>query len=163
MRALPEGDRAPRVPAVLPTDPELQMLPVADRAQITQLARGREQGHGRIAEAERRKLLELLRQLERKRQSARHDRIDRRGGRKLVLAQHRVRVLGEGARKHIHLRRINREPGRRAMAAPADEMVRAGGERLVQVEGSGRTARALPQLVAAGDQHDRPVVPLDEA
>src|SRR5919202_6496093 len=48
------------------------------------------------------------------------------------------------------------------MAAEALELVRAGAEARVEVERGDRPARPLPEVVGAGDQHDRPVEPLYE-
>src|SRR3954454_3987590 len=49
------------------------------------------------------------------------------------------------------------------MAAPPLEMSRALAQPVVQVEGRDRAARAFPVPLGACDQHDRPVVALDQA
>src|SRR6266545_5010588 len=73
--AHPERDRAAAVAAVLAADAEAQVLAVADRREVAQLAAGREQCDAGIAEPERRELRELLREFERERHAARDDRI----------------------------------------------------------------------------------------
>src|SRR5581483_6441948 len=72
-----ERDRAAGVGAVA-THAEAQMLALADRGEVAELAAGREQGHLGIAEPERRQLRELRAQVEREPRPARHDPVDAR-------------------------------------------------------------------------------------
>ena len=71
-------------------------------------------------------------------------------------------MLGERTLECIELGRHDRQTRRRAMPAPPGEMVRAGRQSAVQVELRYRAARALPLAICPGDQHDRPVIPVDE-
>ena len=83
------------------------------------------------------------------------DRVDPGHGREVVLGEDRVGVRGEGGGERLQARRVDREAGGGAVAAEALQVLRAGGERAVQVEGGQRAARALPVAVGARDQHDR--------
>ena len=82
-RADAERDRAAGVEAVAP-DAEAQMLPLAHRRELAELAARREQRHLGIAEPERREPRELRAELERQPRAARHDRVD---------VRHRLRGL----------------------------------------------------------------------
>src|SRR4029077_17414352 len=90
VRSLTERDRAAGVAAVLAAHTELQMLAVSHRAEVAPLAGRSEQRHAGIPQAERGELAQLLGELERQRQAARDDRVDRRDGRQLLLRKHRV-------------------------------------------------------------------------
>ena len=57
---------------------------------------------------------------------------------------------------------LDRQPRGGAVAAEAQQMAGARAEPGVQVERRHRPARPLPLAVGAGDDHDRPVVALDE-
>ena len=57
---------------------------------------------------------------------------------------------------------LDRQPGGGTVTAEALRCAGARAEARVQVERRHRAARALPLAVGAGDQHDRPVVALDE-
>ena len=138
------------------------MLAVADRGEGAELAAGGEQRHGRVAEPERRELLELGAELERELLSARHDRVDPGHGREVVVDEQARRVLGERVREQLEVLRDDREARGGAVAAPPPEQPRAGGEPAVQVEGRDGAAGALPLPLAAGDQDDGTVEALDE-
>ena len=73
-----------------------------------------------------------------------------------------VGVGGERLGERVDVLGPDREAGRGAMAAEALEMLGAGGEAAVQVEGAGRAAGPLPVVPGAGDQDDGPVEALDE-
>ena len=117
--------------------------------------------HAGVADPERREAPELHAQVEIELR-ARHDRIDARHRPQVVLGEHRVGVRGERRREGLDALGRDRQTRRGAMAAEALEVRRARAEPAVQVERRDRAAGALPLAVGAGDQHDRPVVPLDE-
>src|SRR5262249_21422539 len=74
-----------------------------------------------------------------------------------------VALPREWAREAVPLGGGDREAGRGAVPAPAQQVIRARRERAVEIERADRAARSLPRLLLpAGDQHDRPVVALDE-
>src|SRR5437763_3581480 len=133
------------------------MLALADRAELAQLASVDEQHHAGIPEPERREARQLL--AERQAQlAAGDDRVDDDARPRVVFGEDRIGVRGERRSERIDPAGVDREPGGRAMAAEALELVSAGRERAVQVEAAGRAARAL----RSRDQHDRPAVALDE-
>src|SRR5262245_18667123 len=74
--AQPEGDRAARVAAIR-AHAELEVLPVPDGGEVRKLAARQEQGHVRVAEAERCEPRELAAQLEGE-VAAVDERVDRR-------------------------------------------------------------------------------------
>src|SRR5262249_28266489 len=139
--AEPERDRRPGVATVLP-HAEAEVLPLADRPELTQLARVDEHHDAGVAEPERRQARELLaeRQAE---LVAGDDRVDDDAGPEVVLRQDGVCVLGERRGERVDARGVDRQTGRGPMAAEALEITRARGERAVQVEVPGRAAGAL--------------------
>src|SRR5207248_2059597 len=160
LAAEPESDRAPRVArAVL--DPEAEMLAVAERGDFAELAAGREQCDPGIAEPERSEARQLRAEVEGQLRPV-DEGIDHRHRKQLGLGQVSARVRGERRREHLDLRRLDREPGGRAMPSEANEMFRARGQAAMEVEAPGRAARAFPLALPAGDQDDRPVIVLDE-
>src|SRR5205085_625732 len=83
LRPEAEGDRATGV-ALTVADAEAQMLALADRGQLAQLAAGEEQRHVRVPEPERRQARQLRGQLEGQLRAV-GERIDDRRRRQLVL------------------------------------------------------------------------------
>ena len=149
--------------AALVADAEAEVLALADGRELGELAVGREQGHVRVAEPERREPAQLGAEVERERDAARERR--RRPaivGTELVLGERERGLRGERVGERLDALGPDREAGRGAVPAEALEVARARAERAVQVERRDRSARALPELVAAGDQHDRTVEALDE-
>src|SRR5579885_2659109 len=157
LRPEAERDRRAGVAASL-ADAEAQVPAVPDRAELAQLAVVDEQRHPRVAEPERGEPRQLLaeRQAE---LGAGDDRVDRDARAEVVVGEDGVGVGREDLGERPDPVRLDREPRRGAMAAEAHEMLRAGGERGVQVERARRAAGAL----RTGDQHDRAAVALDEA
>ena len=84
-------------------------------------------------------------------------------GDEIVVGEQRVGVGAERPGERLELLGLDRQPRRGPVPAEALEVLGAGAEARVQVEGADRPARALPVALGARDQHDRPVVPLDEA
>src|SRR5258708_9364889 len=99
VRAHAERDRTAAVASVLDAHAEAQMLAVADRREVAQLAARREQHYAGIAEPERRQLPELFGELERQRDATRHDRIDDRDRPELFVGEDRIGMLREGTRE----------------------------------------------------------------
>src|SRR5439155_12261336 len=93
-RAAAERDRAAGVAPVV-ADAEAEMLAVADRVQLRQLAAGQKQRHVRVAEAKRREPRELGTEVERQ-VGAVHERIDGRDRLQVVLAEPCVGYCAEG-------------------------------------------------------------------
>ncbi len=160
-RAEAEGDRAAGVGAVA-ADAEAQVLALPDRGEVAELAAGSEQRHAGVAEPERRQPGELGAEVERQPLAARDDRVDLaspaagppRRGRRGVLGER----LGEAATFSGAIERpaAARWPPQRSSSAeqaPSPPCRSNAGD---------RAAGALPVALAAGDQHDRAVVPLDE-
>src|SRR5581483_478708 len=144
--AEPERDRRTgRPPRV--ADAEAQVLAVADRGQIGELAAGDEQGDAWVAETERREAAELRAELERERRAG-DDRVDDRHRPQIVLGEVLVRVGGERGRERVDVLGPDREPGGRAMAPEALEVLGAGGEPGVEVEGGDAAAAALPGVAS---------------
>ena len=164
MRAEPEGDRAAGVAAVLAADAELEVLAVADGAEVAQLAARREQRRRPDCRA---RTARAARAPAPARASAAPGaaRSRRRGvsGSSSSSVRTRVGVSRRTPRQTPRPRSgsIDR-PGGGAVPAPAGEVIGARGERAVQVERARRAARALPLLLAPGDEDDRAVVTLDE-
>src|SRR3989449_1368966 len=155
-----ERDRAAGVARAI-LDPEPKMLAVADGRDIAQLAAGHEQGDAWIAEPERREARELCAEGERQLRAV-DQRIDYGDRPKLFLRQIGVGVCCKRSRKSIDLSRLDREPGRGSMPSKADEMLGTTGEAAVQVEAPDRAPRPFPPPLAPRDQHDRPVIAIDE-
>ena len=109
-------------------DAEAQVLAVADRAEVGELAAVDEQRHARVAEPERREPASSAArpsvQLR-----ARHDRVDARHRLQVVVGQHLVGVRGERRGERLDALGLDRQAGRGAMAAEALEVRRARGER----------------------------------
>ncbi len=138
------------------------MLAVADECRLDRLAARDEQGDVGVAEAERGQTLELA---SRGRASARGRGRSRRSGSsgrdRRRRATHRP-ARRRPAAKRLELLGLDREAGRRPVTAEAlAGAPRHAAERGVEVEGD-RAARSLPACLAARDEHDRPVVALDE-
>ena len=87
---------------------------------------------------------------------------DLRGRAQVVLAEREVADRREGLGEGLDVLRLDRETRRRRVPAPALEVARALAQPVVEIEARDRAPRALPVAVGAGDQHDRPVVALDE-
>src|SRR6266545_2292594 len=160
-RPLPERDRAAGV-ATVAVDTKTEVLPVAHRREIAELAARCEQRHVRVAEPERRKSTQLLAQVERELCVTRKDRVDRRRRHEVVRIEQTFRLRREGFGERLHPLGKNRQAGGGAMPAEALEELGAGAERRMQVEVLDRPPRALPQTFGPCDQDDRSVVPLDE-
>src|SRR5919109_869415 len=90
---LPERDRRTGVLAAVP-DAEPEVLPLAYRLELRELAAGQEEGHVRVAEPERGKPRELPAKLERELRAA-DDGIDSRHRQQVGLRDHSVRVPSE--------------------------------------------------------------------
>src|SRR5206468_5346036 len=88
-----ERDRGSRVTAAL-ADPETQVLAVANRREVRELAAVDEQDHTRVAEPERRETAELGAEVEVE-LAAGHDRVDARHRLQVVLSEHGVRMRRE--------------------------------------------------------------------
>ena len=160
LRAETEGDRAPGIASAV-ADAEAQVLAVADRGQVAELAGRQEQRDARVREPERRQAAELLAEVERE-LPARDDRVDDRSRAQVVVRQRGVGVSREGLGERVDLGRVDREARGGSMSAEPLEMLGAGGEAAVEVERARRAARALPVPIRARDQHDRAVEALDE-
>src|SRR5205085_2371795 len=81
----------------------------------------------------------------------------------ILVGEQGLRLVCEGRGKCLDRLGPDREAGGRPVTAEPLEVLRAGVERPVKVEGRNRAPRALPGVVRAGDQDDGAVVPLDEA
>src|SRR5262249_52702057 len=134
LRAQAEGDRAPRVTSPV-AHAEAQVLAVADRGQVAELAGRQQQRHRRVGEAEGRQAREL---------PADDDRVDDGPRAQVVVSQRCIRMLRKRLGERIDLARVDREPGGRAMPPEPLQMLRTGSEPAVQVEHARRTARSLP-------------------
>src|SRR6266540_2149375 len=138
----------------LPADAKAEVLPLADGRRLHDLAGGRQEGHVRVAETERRQASQLLTELERQLRPARQDGVDHRRRGEILRR--------EGVRERLDPLREDRQARGRAMAAEALEVASARSQRAVEVERRDRPPRALPQPLRAGDQDDRTVIALDE-
>ena len=138
------------------------MLAFTDGRELTELAAGCEQRDVGIREPERRKLSQLLAELERELRAAREHCVDHGRGDEVFGVEQAFGLLRERLRELLDPFRCDREAGGRSMAAEALEEGRTGTEGAVQVERGDRAARPLPEPFAAGDQDDGPVVALDE-
>ena len=161
LRALAECDRTTRVASVA-LHAEAQMLSVTDRCELAELATRRKQRDLGVREPEGRQLTKLLAEIERELRTARQHRIDDGRREQVVRREQAFCLRSEGVGEGLERDGVDREPGRCAMPAEALEVLRAGAEGAVQVEGRDRPARSFPETFAAGDQDDRPVVALDE-
>src|SRR4029453_13131078 len=159
--AEPEGDRATGVAAV-GAHAELEVLPLAHRAELRELAARQEQRDVRFAQAERREPRELVAQLEGE-VAAVDEGVDGRGRPQVVLFEGRVADRGELVGERRHVRGLDREPGRSSVPTPALEVSGAAPQAVVQVEAGDRRARPFPVAVGAGNQDDRPRVALDQS
>jgi hypothetical protein len=136
----------------------LAVLP--HRAHVAHPRGGYEQRRRRVAVPERRELLELLRK--RCAESvARHDGVDPLLGDQVVGREHRRGVGDERLAEPVHCTAVDLEAGRRAMAAEAAQVLRAGPQPGVQVERPDAAAGAAAAVAVEGDDHARPVVALD--
>jgi hypothetical protein len=113
------------------------VLPVADRRELTELARGKDQRDSRVSEPERGELPQLGAEIERQ-LAARDDGVDLRDRAQVVVGQLAVGMSSERVGKGVHVLRSDREAGRRAMAAEALEMLGASRQSAVQVEDARR-------------------------
>ena len=91
-----------------------------------------------------------------------HERIDDGTRPKLLFRQIRVGVGGKRHRESFHPSGFDREPGRGPVPPEPDQLLGAGGEAAMQVEAPGGSARAFPFALPARDQHNRPVIALDQ-
>ncbi len=158
----PERDRGACVAAAL-AHAEAEVLAFADGVEPVELAVVDEERDAGVAETERRELGELLAERKPELGSA-DDRVDRDPRPKVVVGQLAVGVLAERLGERLDVLRLDREAGGGAVTAEALEVLAAGNERAVQIEHAAGTAGALPVAAggAAGDQHDRTAVSLDE-
>src|SRR5205085_1284837 len=156
-----ELDRASGVRAVA-ADAEAQMLSLPDRAELAELAAGREQRDLGVAEPERREPLQLLAEIERQPRPARQDRVDRDVRPQLFVRELALRVCRPLLDERVERLRLERQPRRRLVSAPALEHARRVSEARVQVERRDRTARALPLVLLRREHDDRTVEALDE-
>ena len=97
------------------------MLPLPDGAELSQLAGGQEQGHARVAEAERRQPAELLAQLERQ-LGAGDDCVDLGDRLQILVGQVLVGVRGERIGERLDVLGPDREPGGRPVPTEALEV-----------------------------------------
>ena len=142
LRALTERNRAPGVASVL-THAKAKMLAVADGRGSHGLRRRDEQGDVRVAETERRKALELLRQVERE-IARRDDRVHGNRLEQVVRPEVGVGVRREVVGERRDVRFVDRQPRGGTVTSEALEVTRARRERAVQVEARDRPSRALP-------------------
>ena len=133
-----ERDGAAGVAAVI-AHPETEVLTVVRRRQAVKLTAGEQQRHAGVAEAEGRQLRELVAELERQ-LAAVHECVDGRHGLQIGVLEPRVGDSAEGLREGLDLLRLDRQAGRRRVAAPALEVAGAVAKRVVQVEGRDRPA-----------------------
>ena len=119
--------------------PEPQVLTLTDGRGTDRLARGDEQGHIGVAEAEGRQLLELAGESEGECRRG-HDRVDPGDGCQIVVDELRIGVHGEGLGESLELVGANREPRCGAVAAESFEVVGARGEPGMEVEARHRAS-----------------------
>ena len=142
-------------------DAEAEVLALAHRRQVVQLAAGDQQVDAGVAEPERREPAQLGAEAERERRAG-NDRVDRGHRPQVVVGQVLVGVGGEGLgerrrRSRGGSRGRRRRGGRRsARGAPSRRRGRRAGRR------RDRTAAALPVAFRARDQDDGAVVALDQ-
>ena len=78
--------------------------------------------------------------------------VDDRDRVEVALLEGRVGVGRERLRERWNRSRVDREPRRGAMPPETEQVLRAGGERTVQVEARDRPAGAPPPVLRAGDE-----------
>ena len=154
-----EGDR-PR-PRAARVHREAHVLAFAHRPGIAERRVLDHQRHAGIAAAERRQRLQLLGQLHAQLVAA-DDRVDVLDGREVAGREHAVRMRAERLREGLDARAVDLQPGRRAMTAVADQVLRASVQRAEQVKRADAAPRAPPPPAVERDQHDRAVVRLDK-
>jgi hypothetical protein len=137
------------------------VLALADRSGLADLARAEQEHDAGIAEAEGREPPQLGAEVEAE-FAPRHDRVDRDRRRELVVVDRPVGVRRERVGERLDVAGQDREPRRGTVPAVALQVLGAGAEPAVQVEGRDRAAGALPRRVGARDQDDGAVVALDE-
>ena len=161
LRALAEGDRGAAVAALL-ADAEAEVLSLADRARPGRLDARDEQRRLGVAEPERRQTVELLREVERQR-ACRHDRVDRRerarGRRRRAPRRRGARTLPRtrsSCSSAIVRPAAARWPPKRSRCSA--QAARPPWRSKSEIE---RPEPFQPSPLR-GDEHDRPVEPLDE-
>ena len=140
---------------------EAEVFAVADRREVAELARWKQERDARVAEAERREAAQLP--AERERQlPAGDDRVHDRARAQVVVVQDGVGVFREGVGEGVDVLGQDREPSRGPVPAEALQVARAGCEPAVQVERTRRAPRALPAVARARDEDDGSVKAFDE-
>src|SRR3954469_6097473 len=161
LRPVSERDRAAGIAAVA-LYAETEVLAVAPRRQLAELAARRQQRHVRIAEPERSEPAQLLAEVEREPRAAGQHGVDDRRRHEVVGHEQPFRLRSERVGERLHELRHDRQAGGGAVPAESLEELRAAAQRAVQVERRNRPARALPRTLAAREQDDGTVVALDE-
>ena len=145
----PARTRSPPERAPFGGDREPQVLAVADRGELGELAAGREQRHARVSEPERRERRQLLAEVERE-LAAVDDRVDRQAPAEFVLASAPAACAAKASRERLEALRADREAGGGAVAAPA----RRGARRTRPARREGRrpgsSARSRPTRPSPG-------------
>ena len=154
-----EGDGARADAAGL--DGEAHVLALAHRARVDQARRRHEQHRLRVALAEGREALEVLGQVGAE-LAARDDRVDPRDGDQVLGRQHRGGVRLERGAERVDLRGGDRAAGGGAVAAVAQQVVRAGVQAAEQVEHRDRAPGAGPLLPVQRDDDGRAVMALGD-
>ncbi len=139
--ALAERDGAPGVVPML-AHAEAEVLSLAHGARARRPGTRDEQRHIGVAESERGEPVELLRERERE-ILGRDDRVHDRPGTRSSSASIASACAANASANASRRSGSDREAGRCAVAAEALEVLGAGGERAVQVEAPGPSARSL--------------------
>ena len=143
-------------------DAEAEVLPLADRGQVAELAAGDEEVDARVAEPERGEPAELGAERERERRRPGRSRRPRVIDRRSPSARCSSAYAANASAKASTSSGPDREAGGRAVPAEALEVSGTGGEPGVEVEGGDRAAGALPVAVPCPRSGRRAVVALDE-
>src|SRR5439155_11383669 len=137
--SLPERDRAARIAAVqLYT--ETEMLAVADRCKLAELAARRQQRHFGIGQAERRQRAQLFAELERELRPARKNCVDDGRPDEILRAQQAVRLSRERLGERLDPVRHDRQARRCAMTPEPFEECRGSAKRSGGIEGRDRAS-----------------------
>jgi hypothetical protein len=133
-----EGDRTARVVPAL-VDAKAQVLPLPHGAELSQLAGRQEQGHARVAEAERRQPAELFTQIERQLGPG-NDRVHPGDRLQVFVGQMLVGVRSERIGERLDALRLDREAGGSPVPPEALEVACARREAPMQIESRCRAA-----------------------
>ena len=130
---LAEGDRASRIPAVS-VHAEAEMLSVADRGQLTELAARSEQRDVGISQTERRESAQFFAELQRELRTTREYGVDDGRRDEIFWSKQPFRLSRESVGELLHPVRRDRKARGRAMTTEPFEERRARTERAVKVE-----------------------------